>query len=82
MPTPRFGLTVIYFQFLHCRVSGLDEESEEEQEKEEKQAAEPEGLKILTAENFKTFLSETEHVVVMFYAPCKNLRSNHILQIA
>lgn len=40
-------------------------------EKEPTKEDEPEGLKILTAANFETFLSQTEHVIVMFYAPCK-----------
>ena len=49
-------------------MSGVDRVPEE---KEAGKDAEPEGLKILTAANFETFLSQTEHVIVMFYAPCK-----------
>ena len=40
-------------------------------EKEAGEDPEPDGLKILSAANFETFLSQTEHVIVMFYAPCK-----------
>jgi len=47
-------------------------------EKEAGKDVEPEGLKILTAANFETFLSQTEHVIVMFYAPwcghCQNAK--------
>ena len=50
------------------RMSGVDSVPDE---KEAGKDAEPEGLKILTAANFETFLSQTEHVIVMFYAPCK-----------
>lgn len=46
-----------------------DEEVPKEESKEE--LTEPEGLKILTAANFDTFLSQTEHVIVMFFAPCE-----------
>lgn len=49
-------------------MSGLDNMPDE---KEASKDAEPEGLKILTTANFETFLSQTEHVIVMFYAPCK-----------
>lgn len=51
-------------------MSGVDTVPEEtkgtETEKEES-----DGLKILTSANFESFLSETEHVLVMFFAPCK-----------
>lgn len=50
------------------RMSGVDNKLDE---KETGKDAVPEGLKILTAANFETFLSQTEHVVVMFYASCK-----------
>jgi len=46
-----------------------DEKVSKEESKEE--LTEPEGLKILTAANFDTFLSRTEHVIVMFFAPCE-----------
>ena len=49
-------------------MSGVDSKPDE---KKAGKDDEPEGLKILTATNFKTFLSQTEHVIVMFYAPCK-----------
>ena len=51
-----------------CRMSVSDKIPDE---KEAGEDAEPEGLKILTAANFQTFLTQTEHVIVMFYAPCK-----------
>lgn len=46
-----------------------EEKVSKEESKEE--LTEPEGLKILTAANFDTFLSQTEHVIVMFFAPCE-----------
>lgn len=49
-------------------MSGVDNKLDE---KETGKDAVQEGLKILTAANFETFLSQTEHVIVMFYAPCK-----------
>ena len=45
-----------------------EKEAKEETKEEPK---EPEGLKILTSANFDNFLSQTEHVIVMFFAPCK-----------
>ncbi|XP_058964969.2 probable protein disulfide-isomerase A4 [Pocillopora verrucosa] len=58
-------------------MSGVDILPEEtkgtETEKEES-----DGLKILTSANFESFLSETEHVLVMFFAPwcghCQNAK--------
>ena len=50
------------------RMSGVDNTPDEQKAGKDD---EPEGLKILTAANFKTYLSQTEHVIVMFYAPCK-----------
>lgn len=47
---------------------GGEEKSKQEAEEEPREI---EGLKILTEANFQTFLSQTEHVLVMFYAPCK-----------
>lgn len=56
-------------------MSGVDNKPDEDKASKD---AEPEGLKILTAANFKTFLSQTEHVIVMFYAPwcghCQNAK--------
>ena len=49
-------------------MSGVDNTPDEQKAGKDD---EPEGLKILTAANFKTYLSQTEHVIVMFYAPCK-----------
>lgn len=43
---------------------------EEEKQEAEEEPREIDGLKILTEANFETFLSQTEHVLVMFYAPC------------
>ena len=50
------------------RMSGVENIPDE---KEAGEDPEPDGLKILSAANFETFLSQTEHVIVMFYAPCK-----------
>ncbi|XP_078376471.1 putative protein disulfide-isomerase A4 isoform X1 [Oculina patagonica] len=56
-------------------MSGSDNKPDE---KEPTKEDEPEGLKILTTANFETFLSQTEHVIVMFYAPwcghCQNAK--------
>ena len=43
---------------------------EEKKQEAEEEPREIDGLKILTEANFETFLSQTEHVLVMFYAPC------------
>ena len=51
-------------------MSGFDSVPEEK-EGSEKEKEESDGLKILTSANFESFLSETEHVIVMFFAPCK-----------
>ncbi|KAJ7391853.1 Protein disulfide-isomerase A5 [Desmophyllum pertusum] len=56
-------------------VSGFDNIPDE---KEASKETEPEGLKILTAATFDSFLSKTGHVIVMFYAPwcghCQNAK--------
>ena len=57
----KFALVI----FFSDRMSGKPDENKAGKEDE------PEGLKILTAADFKAFLSQTEHVIVMFYAPCK-----------
>lgn len=60
--------------------SDADKIPEEQEIKEEvkEETKEPEGLKILTDASFDTFLSQTEHVMVMFYAPwcgyCQNAK--------
>lgn len=53
--------------------SDADKTGDEHEAKEEakEEPTEPQGLKILTAENFDTFVSQKEHVIVMFFAPCK-----------
>ena len=51
--------------------SSVEEKGGEEKKQEtEEEPREIDGLKILTEANFETFLSQTEHVLVMFYAPC------------
>ena len=60
----KFALVI----FFSDRMSGVDSKPDENKAGKED---EPEGLMILTAADFKTFLSQTEHVIVMFYAPCK-----------
>lgn len=58
-------------------MSGLDI-APEEVEGTETEKVESDGLKILTSANFESFLSETEHVLVMFFAPwcghCQNAK--------
>lgn len=49
---------------------------EEKKQETEEELREIDGLKILTEANFETFLSQTEHVLVMFYAPwCSHCQS-------
>ncbi|KAK2570032.1 Protein disulfide-isomerase A5 [Acropora cervicornis] len=57
--------------------SSVEEKGGEEKKQEtEEEPREIDGLKILTEANFETFLSQTEHVLVMFYAPwCSHCQS-------
>lgn len=63
----------LFFSCSAFSASDADKIPEEQEIKEEvkEETKEPEGLKILTDASFDTFLSRTEHVMVMFYAPCK-----------
>lgn len=64
---------LFFFSCFAFSASDADKIPEEQEIKEEvkEETKEPEGLKILTDASFDTFLAQTEHVMVMFYAPCK-----------
>ncbi|CAH3172769.1 unnamed protein product [Porites evermanni] len=72
----RSTLDIVSFMKTESESEVPDEKVPKEESKEE--LPEPEGLKILTAANFDTFLSQTEHVIVMFFAPwcghCQNAK--------
>ncbi|XP_015771898.1 PREDICTED: LOW QUALITY PROTEIN: protein disulfide-isomerase A5-like [Acropora digitifera] len=70
---------VNFMKSLAYEDKGASVEEKGGEEKKQEAVEEPreiDGLKILTEANFETFLSQTEHVLVMFYAPwCSHCQS-------
>ena len=65
-----FSCLVLSMAYEDKGASVEEKGGEEKKQETEEELREINGLKILTEANFETFLSQTEHVLVMFYAPC------------